>query len=98
MDFQRDDEQFAGNAVDAERRQKAIASISRSRSRLFALALACSIAFCFAIVAAIWNPVPVSPGLAGGGCFGTLVVWMLFFKADAEVKLLKVAERLDRRE
>ncbi len=94
MDFGREDEKFGLLAEDAEGRAAALASLRSGRRRLFALSLVCSAAFCFIVVAVVWNPAPVSLALVGGGSFGTLAAWMLFFKTDAEVKLLIVADRL----
>mgnify|MGYP000309575918 CR=1 FL=1 len=94
MNFEQEDERFVSLAADAGKRTEALVSLCRMRRRFFLLAAGCSLAFCLALVAVIWNPSPASLGLVGGGCFGTLAVWQLFFKLDSDIKLLKVARRL----
>ena len=84
--FIKEDEKFTSAATDTIRRRASIADLTRLRKLLFW----CSLAMTVLMVASSFGNKPMSAGLG----FATAVQWMLVFKFESEIRLLKVIAHL----
>ena len=87
--FIKEDETFTRTATDPFRRRESIADLTRRRKILFWCALLMSVGLC--VSSYIGKPMGV--GLA----FATAVQWMLVFKFESEIRLLRVIDHLQAR-
>ncbi len=84
--FIKEDEMFTRTATDTIRRRESIADLTRRRKILFWVALTTSLL----MVASSFGNKPMSAGLG----LATAVQWMLVFKFESEIRLLKVIDHL----
>jgi len=85
--FTKQDEEFAETAVDTTRRGAAITDLSNRRAKLFWGA-------CFGSVATIASTFASEPD--GALAFLAATLWILFFKFESDLRLLRVIDRLQR--
>ncbi len=87
--FARQDEQFDRMAADPARRRAGIADLSLRRSVLFC----CAVVMTLCALMVFFGSNRTSGGGAAIG-FGSATMWMLVFKFESDLRLLRVVERL----
>jgi len=86
--FTKHDEKFAETAADPVRRLAAITDLASRRTILFWCACVAS----FAAIASSFGSKPAGGALA----FCAAIQWMLVFKFESDLRLLRVIDRLQR--
>jgi hypothetical protein len=84
--FTKQDEQFDDMATDPGRRREGIIGLSLRRN----IFLCCAVGM--TLLALVFFILNRSPGAAVG--FAAVLQWILFFKYESDLRLLRVVERL----
>lgn len=84
--FIKEDETFTRTATDPFRRRESIADLTRRRKILFW----CALTMALLMVASSFGNKPMSAGLG----LAAAVQWMLCFKFESEIRLLRVIDHL----
>jgi uncharacterized membrane-anchored protein len=84
--FIKEDETFTRTATDPIRRRASIADLTRRRRILFWCAILVSVGLCVSSY--------VGKSMNVGLAFAAAIQWMICFKFESEIRLLKVIDRL----